>query len=199
MTIENIIASYSDTQKIILEFAKEAHGDQKRKYTWEPYWHHLVKVSGMVKDDWFTRESAILHDILEDTEIVEDSLCSFLIMHTDNASGIVEIVEKMTERKKKGRMKSKFAYIDQFPTSYSHLGLEVCKLKIADLIDNSKSIKEHARVARNKSGALRLSASGRPGTLGHWGMRCSTMLVEHLGAEQRPSAGQRDPWCQLRK
>lgn len=32
----------------VLEFAKKAHGDQKRKYTGEPYWTHVKEVGDIV-------------------------------------------------------------------------------------------------------------------------------------------------------
>lgn len=52
-------------------FAKERHGDQKRKYTGEPYINHTVEVA--VTLDWLGYDenlvcAGFLHDTLEDTD-----------------------------------------------------------------------------------------------------------------------------------
>lgn len=51
-------------------FAIEAHGNQKRKYTGEPYWHHLRDVAervALLTDDEDVIAAAWLHDVIEDT------------------------------------------------------------------------------------------------------------------------------------
>ena len=35
------------------ELARELHGEQKRKYTGEPYVNHTVKVAEIVKNIWW--------------------------------------------------------------------------------------------------------------------------------------------------
>jgi (p)ppGpp synthase/HD superfamily hydrolase len=53
-------------------FAKEAHGTQRRKYTGEPYWHHLRNVAALVAEQTDDEEiiaAAWLHDTIEDTQI----------------------------------------------------------------------------------------------------------------------------------
>lgn len=59
-------------------FAMEAHRGQVRKGTSIPYPIHLIRTWGYVQlmsDDLCEQEAAILHDILEDTEMTERRLC----------------------------------------------------------------------------------------------------------------------------
>lgn len=66
-------------------FAKAAHAGQLRKYTGDPYILHPIAVARMVANldcGGQLREmiaSALLHDVLEDTEITETQLYDFLI------------------------------------------------------------------------------------------------------------------------
>ena len=65
----------------IEELARELHGEQKRKYTGEPYVNHTVKVAEIVKTyggDESMVYAAILHDVLEDTPTTEDELFSYV-------------------------------------------------------------------------------------------------------------------------
>ena len=51
-------------------YAIEWHGDQKRKYTGIPYWHHPEEVAQIVKSwggDEAQQAAAFLHDVVEDT------------------------------------------------------------------------------------------------------------------------------------
>ena len=54
-------------------FAIEAHGDQRRKYTGEPYVVHPIQVADILeKEVEATTEmlaAAILHDVVEDTPV----------------------------------------------------------------------------------------------------------------------------------
>lgn len=54
------------------EFATKAHGDQKRKYTDEPYMVHCLEVArwvAAVTDDPMMIAAALLHDTVEDTSV----------------------------------------------------------------------------------------------------------------------------------
>ena len=64
------------------ELARELHGEQKRKYTGEPYVNHTVSVSNIVRDyggDDSMIYAALLHDVLEDTPTTESELLDFLM------------------------------------------------------------------------------------------------------------------------
>ena len=67
-----------DDMKIIKkahEFALSAHGDQKRKFTDEPYYTHLEETAQLLweatdgKADADMYVAAILHDVVEDTSV----------------------------------------------------------------------------------------------------------------------------------
>ena len=69
----------SNRQKRFLEFVKEQHGEQKRKYTGEPYWHHVYAVAEIVAPyEPSVIEIALGHDMLEDTPCTYDDLLFFL-------------------------------------------------------------------------------------------------------------------------
>ncbi|MFD1079593.1 HD domain-containing protein, partial [Longispora fulva] len=55
-----------------LEFARNAHASQLRKYTGESYIEHPIRVATMVKTVPHTTEmvcAAYLHDVVEDTPV----------------------------------------------------------------------------------------------------------------------------------
>ncbi|MDQ1089109.1 HD domain-containing protein [Siphonobacter sp. SORGH_AS_1065] len=65
----------------ITDFARKAHEGQRRKFVDEPYLNHLVRVSEICKE--VTSElpiiaAALLHDLLEDTEVTSEELSAFL-------------------------------------------------------------------------------------------------------------------------
>jgi len=52
------------------DFARRAHGEQKRKFTGEPYWHHLQEVARTLLQYGATPDvvaAGWLHDTIEDT------------------------------------------------------------------------------------------------------------------------------------
>lgn len=67
----------TDRQEKLLEFVKEQHGEQVRKYTGEPYWHHVLAVAELVSEDDFDNaiEIALCHDLFEDTK------CQYTDLH----------------------------------------------------------------------------------------------------------------------
>ena len=65
----------------VLDIAFEAHKDQYRKYTGEPYITHPLFVYGMVRHfncNRLVQYGAILHDVLEDTDVPYSYLVSEL-------------------------------------------------------------------------------------------------------------------------
>lgn len=67
VTIVNFIDSLCPRQKQLLEFVQVAHGTQTRKYTGEPYWHHLARVAFRLAHIPLGTEVGLLHDLFEDT------------------------------------------------------------------------------------------------------------------------------------
>ena len=121
------------------EFAKAAHGDQKRKYTGEPYWTHLVRVAEMVADTHGCTmemvEAALLHDVLEDTHVTEYTLRTMfspLVAHY-----VLELTDP--DLSFGNRAARKAATVERLRDA----PVAVKTIKLADLLDNGPSIKEH--------------------------------------------------------
>ena len=119
-----------------IEFATEAHGDQKRKYTGEPYITHPIAVMEIVREVPHTEEmlmAAVLHDTVEDTQVtIEDIKTKF-------GTKVAELVDGLTDvsRPEHGNRKTRKA-LDR-----AHLAkqnAEVQTIKLADLIHNTMSI-----------------------------------------------------------
>jgi (p)ppGpp synthase/HD superfamily hydrolase len=76
------------------QFAIEAHGDQKRKYTGDPYWFHLQHVATILLRYSATAEvvcAGWLHDTLEDTAASYQELC--MRFGHDIANLVVEVTD----------------------------------------------------------------------------------------------------------
>ncbi len=122
-------------------YAKEAHEEigQMRKYTGEPYIVHPAAVAKLVSTVTNDREmicAAWLHDVVEDTNrTLED-------IEREFGSGIAELVENLTDVSKPedGNRKIRKA-IDLKHTRAASPRAKTVKL--ADLIDNSKTITKY--------------------------------------------------------
>jgi (p)ppGpp synthase/HD superfamily hydrolase len=117
-------------------FAEEAHKDQKRKYTDEPYFNHCAEVANLVKQVGGSEvqiAAAFLHDTVED--------CNVTLLEIARLFGVevCRLVENLTDvsqpndgnrriRKEKDRMHTACA------------SPEAKTIKLADLISNSRTI-----------------------------------------------------------
>lgn len=140
----------SERQNLLLDFVKLQHGEQKRKYTGEPYWNHLYSVAEIVADyepNTFAIEIAFCHDLFEDTK------CTFAQLHNNLiafgysrnvAYSICACVNELTDvftsyaypymnrKKRKEEEAKRLGTISNISQS----------VKYADLIDNTRSIME---------------------------------------------------------
>lgn len=120
--------------------ATHAHGDQKRKYTGDPYIKHPAEVVNILRHYGVNAPTilaaAYLHDVVEDTDTSFNSIDQWC------GIGVAELVWWLTDletpkhgnrqiRKELARMR------------YSYAPLEACLIKIADCISNTRSIAEH--------------------------------------------------------
>ena len=129
----------SNLEKRARIFAIKWHGTQARKYTGESYWKHPMAVAEIVKSVPHTEEmiaAAWLHDVLEDTE------CTFPTLLAEFGIEVCELVVWLTDTSKPedGNRETRKA-IDR-----AHLAeapREAKTVKLADLIDNSKSITQY--------------------------------------------------------
>lgn len=132
------------------DFATEAHRDQKRKYTGEPYITHPIEVMEIVRTVPHCcemLEAALLHDVVEDTAVTQkmiellfgDGVGRFVYHLTDPELATSEYWSKMPEKhrlNRKQRQKIKLAHLSHAPT-------EVKTIKLADMISNLTSIAKH--------------------------------------------------------
>ncbi len=139
-------------QAELFEWVKLQHGEQKRKYTGQPYWHHLEEVAKLIQDytpqpdDRPTIEIAFCHDLLEDVEgMIWQVLREFLLnfkytkWNVDRiVEGVIDLTDVYTPIKypefnrtqRKEREAIKLQYIPTYVKS----------VKYADLISNTSSI-----------------------------------------------------------
>lgn len=122
-------------------FATAAHGaiDQRRKYTNDPYIYHLANVVELVRSVPHSQEmlaAAWLHDVVEDTKITLDTI------EVEFGVEVVWLVRWLTDTSKPedgnraARKAIDLARLAQAPEAAQ-------TIKVADLIDNSKSIMAH--------------------------------------------------------
>lgn len=135
----------SEIEQKVLEFAKKCHGDQKRKYTGNPYWYHLKEVAEIVKTVEHTDlmvYAAYLHDTLEDTPTTEEDIRKFffdLNFSSEDVDKLLTLIKGLTDksRPEDGNRKAR-KEIDK-----NNLGKEdgqVQTVKLADTISNTKDI-----------------------------------------------------------
>lgn len=123
-----------------LEFAVAAHKGQVRKYTGEPYINHPIEVMNIVSR---TPEcypamlcAALLHDTVEDTEVLLDDI------KREFGDWVSELVENLTDVSvPEDGNRAQRKEIDRQHIELAHY--EAKTIKLADLISNSKSICEH--------------------------------------------------------
>ncbi len=141
------MSAAANDMNVILEkvrqFAQEAHGDQQRKFSGDPYVNHLVRVMSMCREytgDITMLSAALLHDVLEDTEVSADEMKEFLlsVMEKESAERTVALVKEMTDvyvkenYPKWNRRKRKQKEAERI----SHTSADSQTIKYADLIDN---------------------------------------------------------------
>lgn len=117
-------------------FAIGAHGEQKRRYTGEPYWTHLDDVVKILRANTYCStvmlQAAWLHDVVEDTAFTIFDINEFFGSH------VCEYVNALTEPYRHNRTARKAAYNEIIADSHP----EVQTIKYADIISNTSSIVE---------------------------------------------------------
>lgn len=126
----------SDLIRKARAFAARAHDGQLRKYTNEPYIVHPISVAEIVKIVPHTPEmvaAALLHDTVEDTDTtlleILDEFGPTVARYVD---GLTDVSRK-SDGNRAARKAIDRAYLSRQPP-------EVKTIKLADLIDNTKTI-----------------------------------------------------------
>lgn len=122
-----------------LEFARQAHGEQRRKFADELYIEHPKRVAELVRSVSHTPEmicAAYLHDVVEDTPVgIQEIKRRF-------GEKIGRLVEKLTNEyephkyPKMNRRRRKEKEADR----QQNISLEAKTIRLADIIDNIPSI-----------------------------------------------------------
>lgn len=117
-------------------FAQEAHKNQKRKYSGEPYFVHCEEVAKIVESigsDDNMIAAAYLHDTVEDTGT---SLATIVDEFGMDVAALVEDLTDVSKPIDGNRAVRK--RIDRFHTAGASVRAKT--IKLADLISNSKDI-----------------------------------------------------------
>ncbi|ELR68639.1 metal dependent phosphohydrolase [Fulvivirga imtechensis AK7] len=134
----------------IRSFAEHAHGDQMRRYSDEKYIRHPERVMELCREhtqDHTILAAALLHDVLEDTEVTEQEIASFLIevMETYEAERTVRLVVDLTDIYIKkdyphlNRKKRKRKEAERLGKAHP----DAQTVKYADIIDNTVDLAEN--------------------------------------------------------
>ena len=122
-----------------LMFAIKAHGNQRRKYTGEPYITHTVAVAEIVETVDHTPDmiaAALLHDVVEDCDVTMDELCN---KFGPKIGMYVHYCTNVSEKMDGNRTFRKKMDADHFALGPP----EAQTIKIADLLSNAESIIKH--------------------------------------------------------
>ena len=146
-----------------MAFAEKAHRGQVRKYTSEPYINHPISVACLVQtvtSDSDTLAAALLHDVVEDTTYTLDDIYSKFGADIECLVRDLTDISKPSDGNREARKK-----IDRKHTSEASPDAKT--IKLADIIDNMKSIAEHdpefAKVyMKEKKALLKVLTEGDP-------------------------------------
>ena len=118
-----------------IEYASKAHKAQRRKYDDSPYINHLIEVAFLLSNvakinDINILQAAVLHDVLEDTEISETQLQSdFNQIVFNYIKALSDDKELTLEERKQEQLKH-----------IENAEVAVKLIKLADLTSNISSI-----------------------------------------------------------
>lgn len=143
----------NNTQLRLFDFVAKKHGDQKRKYTNNPYTDHLVEVAAMVapfdRDGLYLVETALCHDLFEDTDCTTRELGVALrdlgyselgILAVQNA--VSQLTDVYTPQAYTTLNRAERKKAEAIRLSNALPKCQVQTVKCADIISNAISIRE---------------------------------------------------------
>ena len=150
-TIEDVVNKMrknnrrTDTKLILkaYNFAKDKHGDQLRK-SGEPYIIHPVQVAYTLAElelDDATICAALLHDVVEDTEITHQNLIEEFSLE------IAEMVDGVTKLSKLNYESVEEEQVENYRKMFLAMGkdIRVIMIKLADRLHNMRTLKYLSR------------------------------------------------------
>ena len=124
--------------KRALEFATEAHEEQVRNYTEEPYIEHPRRVAETISKiggNKFMVATALLHDVIEDCNVTHKELRQIFSVYIANM--VWDLTDQANITWNRSQRKS-------WEAGRLHMcSYEVQTIKVADLMDNTESIVKH--------------------------------------------------------
>lgn len=129
-----------DFMALAYNFAIRKHGEQKRKYSGEPYHLHCLEVATLIQDagihDPHIIAAALLHDTIEDTMTTAQEIERFFGAEVANL--VLEVTD--VSRPEDGNRKHR-KFLDL--VHLSKASPEGQTIKLADIISNTSSIIAH--------------------------------------------------------
>lgn len=136
MTENTATTPISAYERLAEALAFVAHRDQVRKGSGEPYINHCYRVRDLVeKRGWHARSVALMHDVVEDTDVTLDALRLIGM-----PAAIVDDVDALSRRGGHGKGESYAEFIARTCRDGSDDCLFV---KLADVADNSTDLGIH--------------------------------------------------------
>jgi (p)ppGpp synthase/HD superfamily hydrolase len=145
-------SSPKDSEKFLEQvkaFADQAHGEQMRKYAPERYIAHPIRVMNrcaQYTSDRNVLAAALLHDVLEDTQVKKEEILNFFheLTSKENAERILHLVEELTDifTKENYPNWNRYKRKQKEAARLEKVSGEAQTIKYADVIDNSVEIVE---------------------------------------------------------
>lgn len=136
--------------KQVKDFAEQSHGTQRRKYSEEPYIHHLHRVMNtcyLYLNNLPVLSAALLHDVLEDTAVTKSQLNEFLnsVMSPEDAEHTINLVEELTDVYTTNNYPNDTREVrkQQEFERLANIQAEAQTIKYADVLDNAANIAEY--------------------------------------------------------
>lgn len=136
--------AFNNILEKVRDFATIAHGEQRRKYSQDPYIVHPMRVMEMCRNysgDLCVLAAAILHDVLEDTAVTEAELLAFLqsIMLDTDARRATGYVVELTDIFIKSNYPALKRAVrkEKEVERLAQTSAEAQTIKYADIIDNT--------------------------------------------------------------
>lgn len=126
-----------------LDFASEAHKNDTRKYTGEPYIFHPIEVAQIVFNvmkDPVVAAAALMHDVIEDTPVTEEEM---RLKFGDEVTDLVMKVTKVTECGKSEGARPRAVRKELDRIHYSSGCSRSQSIKLADVLSNSSDVVQH--------------------------------------------------------